>query len=93
MNLVIKRDIFIFVMARSLLGKSMWKYSMRIEKSFQLSLKFLLMLHCFIFFFFLSFVLVMASSYWSSFCFQVHHGGAGTTAAGLRAAVILMAIF
>lgn len=26
-------------------------------------------------------------------CFQVHHGGAGTTAAGLRAAVILMAIF
>lgn len=45
------------------------------------------------FFFFLSFVLVMASSYWSSFCFQVHHGGAGTTAAGLRAAVILMAIF
>lgn len=26
-------------------------------------------------------------------CFQVHHGGAGTTAAGLRAAVLLMAIF
>lgn len=42
---------------------------------------------------FFSFVLVMASSYCSVCCFQVHHGGAGTTAAGLKAAVILMANF
>lgn len=93
MNLVIKHDIFIFVMARSLLGKCMWKYSMRIEKSFQLSLKFLLMLHCFIFIFFFVFCACDGKILLVFLCFQVHHGGAGTTAAGLRAAVILMAIF
>lgn len=92
MNLVIKHDIFIFVMARSLLGKCMWKYSTRIEKSFQLSLKFLLMLHCFIFFFWVICACI-GKILLVFLCFQVHHGGAGTTAAGLRAAVILMAIF
>lgn len=41
---------------------------------------------------FLLFIFSRAIIYWQLlmliFCLQVHHGGAGTTAAGLRAAVI-----